>query len=269
MSAQRSQRETPVDRFGRELRSFTEGEYREADDGAPKFRGHAAVFNRRAWIGPKRFGFWEQVAPKAFERSIGEADVRFLYNHDPDALLATTASKTLRLSEDGRGLFTDADLDPDDVDAQRVIPKLRSKKLRHMSFAFETVRDAWEVLEDGTELRTLQELKLYDVSVVTFPAYDDTDAALRSHAFTVMCRNAGIDAVKERSIIRQIAEGNIPDLSRITSPEPGSSTQDPETPEPGSSTREDGSQPGSSTGVPLDIRQRRHALRACQLGLTA
>jgi HK97 family phage prohead protease len=111
------------------------------------FRGHAALFERRTWIGPKKWGFWEQVARGAFTKSIGESDVRFLINHNPDLVLARTSSETLRLAEDSVGLLADADLAPTSYGRDLAI-SLERGDVSQMSFAFEVVRESWETLGD-------------------------------------------------------------------------------------------------------------------------
>jgi hypothetical protein len=161
-----------------ERRSLTVSdlEFREDDD-APKFRGHAAVFDQETDLG----FFREQIAPGAFTKTIKDgADVRFLFNHDPDTVMARTTAKTLRLSEDKQGLLAEADLDPADVDVQRLLPKLRSGNVSQMSFAFRAVKEEWDDTEPDHPLRTLREVKLFDVSPVTYPAYEGTDAQLRA-----------------------------------------------------------------------------------------
>ena len=160
---------------------MTDVEVRETDGGGLRFTGHAAVFNSPTDLGP----FREQVAPGAFKATIRpeRSDVRFLYNHEPDSVMARTTNGTLHLREDAIGLLAEADLDPSDVDVQRLVPKLRSGNVSQMSFGFRVVKDEWEEDgDDGRELRTLKEVQLFDVSAVTFPAYDDTDAALASMA---------------------------------------------------------------------------------------
>src|SRR5690606_11377800 len=83
--------EHPVDALGR-VRWRSTLDTRAVDrreDGEPiGFKGHAAVFNSRTWIGSKSWGFWEQIDPRAFRKTLNEADVRFLINHDPNLLLA-------------------------------------------------------------------------------------------------------------------------------------------------------------------------------------
>ena len=150
--------------------------------GKVRFRGHAAVFKERTWIGPQRYGFWEEVAPTAFDRALEEGqDVAFLVDHDPAKVLARSTSGTLRLSKDKTGLVADADLA--DVTYGRDIAVLLERgDLSHMSFAFTVPDGGAEEVEqkDGTWLRRLTDVDLYDVSVVAYPAYQGTDAALRA-----------------------------------------------------------------------------------------
>jgi uncharacterized protein len=164
--------------------TLSDFEIRESDGGV-LFVGHAAVFNSPTDLGP----FREQVAPGAFKRTIGpgRADVRLLFNHEADSVMARTTNGTLRLREDHFGLLAEADLDPSDWDVQRLLPKLRSGNVSQMSFGFRAIgeSDDWwdrQPEDGGKPIRTLREVQLFDVSAVTFPAYDDTDAALNSMA---------------------------------------------------------------------------------------
>lgn len=165
----------------RRYATLTDVEVRDTDTGGLSFSGHAAVFNSPTDIGP----FREQVAPGAFKATIkpDRTDVRLLFNHNPDSVMARTTNGSLALSEDATGLLAEADLDPSDVDVQRLLPKLRSGNVSQMSFGFRVIKDDWsEPDDDGRQLRTLKEVQLFDVSAVTFPAYDDTDVALNSIA---------------------------------------------------------------------------------------
>jgi HK97 family phage prohead protease len=148
------------------------------------FTGHAAVFNS---LSVELFGFYERIAPGAFASAIGRDDVRFLFNHDGMPLARSKAGTgTLSLSEDADGLLVSAEL-PDTQLARDLAVALERGDLDQMSFGFRVARDSWadEDLElaDGTtiraQVRTLEEVELFDVSVVTYPAYPATDAALR------------------------------------------------------------------------------------------
>lgn len=153
------------------------------DGAALLFRGHASVFDS---LSLPIFGrFRERIAPGAFAKTIQEADVRFLAQHDPATVMARTRTGTLRLWEDAVGLAVEARLNPEDPDVQRLAVKLRDGNIDQMSFGFEVIRDEWTTEEihdewsDGeTPVRTLREVRLWDVSPVTFPAYEGTDAEL-------------------------------------------------------------------------------------------
>ena len=148
-------------------------------DGKVKFKGHAAVFSQRTWIGPKRWGFWEEVAPGAFARAIREDDVRFLLEHDPRWILGRNTAGTLTLKEDKVGLAVASEF-PDTSYARDAAESLQRGDLSQMSFGFIPKEERVEELEDGDMLRVLEDVELWDVSVVAFPAYEGTDAALRS-----------------------------------------------------------------------------------------
>lgn len=153
------------------------------DPAAWKFTGHATVFNTRYAIGdPMRWGWWEEFDKGAVDRALAEEqDVRLLVDHDPSKLLARTASGTLDLSKDKKGLLSEAR--PADTTVGRDVRTLMERgDLSQMSLAFVTKKDSWEALDDGSELRTILDVDLYDVSVVTFPANPDTDAEVQSNA---------------------------------------------------------------------------------------
>ena len=160
-------------------------EYREftleirADENEKKLKGYAAVFDK---LSENLGGFREKIAKGAFAKTIEKADVRLLINHE-GLPLARTKSHTLALAEDDEGLRFEADLDLTDPDVQRIIPKLRRKDLNQMSFGFYTVSDKWEhPSEKSTKesIRTLLEVDLYDISLVTYPAYPQTSVSVRS-----------------------------------------------------------------------------------------
>jgi Escherichia/Staphylococcus phage prohead protease len=156
------------------------------------FKGRAALYNKRTWIGPPKFGFWEEIAPGAFDRAVTEDDVRFLVDHDPGKVLARTSNATLRLTSDKKGLGVDADM-ADVSYARDLVVLLERGDLGEMSFAFVPGTEEWSTLKDGTDLRRLVDFaQVLDVSCVAFPAYAGTEAAMRA----VEARRT--DATKER-----------------------------------------------------------------------
>lgn len=149
--------------------------------------GYAAVFNEETNIGDM---FTEVIAPGAFTNAVGRDDVVFLINHE-DLPLARTRSGTLTLKEDDRGLYMETQLDRRDPDVQNIIYKMERGDLDKMSFAFRATKQEWD--ETGVlPKRTILEAQLFDVSIVTSPAYDGTDislCSLRDHRAAERARN--------------------------------------------------------------------------------
>lgn len=153
------------------------GEIRvQTESGRPrKLVGYAAVFNSRYQVGQ----FDEQVAPGAFTRSLQEeADVRALVNHDPARVLGRTKSNTLRLSEDDTGLRFEIDL-PDTQDARDIAELVKRGDMDQASFGFVSRTDSWSNDSEGRSVRELQDLDLFDVSIVAYPANDRTQVSAR------------------------------------------------------------------------------------------
>jgi HK97 family phage prohead protease len=126
--------------------------------------------------------YQEQIARGAATEALTRDDVPLLLNHDPSAVLARSrpgGPSTLALSEDAGGVQIEAGL-PDTSDGRDVAELLRRGDLSGMSFAFESLAESWDVRPDGTWLRTVESVRLWDVSVVTYPAYSGAAASLRS-----------------------------------------------------------------------------------------
>jgi HK97 family phage prohead protease len=160
-----------------ERRNFPVSELRAITDegGLRHITGYAAVFNS---LSENLGGFREKIDPGAFSITINADDVRALWNHDSNYVLGRKKSGTLSLSEDQRGLKIDI-APPDTQFARDLMTSIDRGDIDQMSFGFRTVADRWETVS-GEEVRTLMEVKLFDVSAVTFPAYPDTEVGLRS-----------------------------------------------------------------------------------------
>ena len=146
------------------------------DDGSLKIGGYAATFNSEA----SGLNFREVIAPGAFTRALASEDPVFLLvNHDMEGIpLASTQSGTLQLRQDTTGLYMEATLDPANPKAQELSSALRRGDMDKMSFAF-TVSPEGQTRDAG--LRTINDIeRLYEVSVVTLPAYDSTSVGMRS-----------------------------------------------------------------------------------------
>jgi hypothetical protein len=155
--------------------AYTNLELRALDDSEDGWTvsGYAAVFDSPSEPLP----WTEYVKRGAFRKTIKDgADVRLLIDHT-GVPLARTKSGTLKLREDEKGLYMEARLDPNNPDAVKMRSALMRGDVSQMSFAFETIKDAWN--KDRT-VRELREVKLHDVSIVTYPAYEETSAEIRN-----------------------------------------------------------------------------------------
>lgn len=208
---------------GREQRQLTLDEVRVRTDATGdgiKVRGHAAVWEKPAWIGPPKVGFSERFSPGAFKESInGGADVRYLFNHDPNAVLARTKSGTLKLGEDSSGLTVEADLAPTQIGRDLAILMERGD-VNQMSVGMQVLDEEWTEERGGDgnfyEQRTIRRAKLFDVSAVTYPAYEDTDAGLRQAEVARELRDArGVHVDRKRPEPVQIVPPAPPRVARI------------------------------------------------------
>lgn len=163
--------------IGKEIRCCVRPlEVRQEEKQRPRLVGYAAMFNLPSVdLG----GFVEIVRPGAFTRTLAEgADVRALIDHDSSLIIGRNKAKTLSLAEDDTGLRVEI-IPPDTQAGRDVVENVRLGNLDGMSFAFETRVQRWSDLATPV-LRELLDVDLWDVSVVAYPAYPQTDVALRS-----------------------------------------------------------------------------------------
>src|SRR5688572_7353469 len=154
-------------------------EVRASDDGK-SLEGYAAKFNTRSQL---LYGFfYEEIAPGAFARSLAESDIRALVDHDSGKVLARNKSNTLTLVEDQTGLRFSLSL-PDVSYARDLSTLVKRGDISGMSFGFMTREDKWTYSDDPSEpvLRTLLDVDLREISVVAFPAYEDTQVSVRCY----------------------------------------------------------------------------------------
>lgn len=147
-------------------------------DEPPRIIGHAAVFNA---LSEDLGGFREQISPGAFAEAIEKDDVRALWNHNPDHVLGRNLAKTLTMKEDSRGLAIEI-VPPDTQLARDLMVSMERGDVSQMSFSFSVKPNGqnWGKDDEGRVVRTLTNVRLYDVSPVTYPAYSQTEVAVRS-----------------------------------------------------------------------------------------
>lgn len=174
-------------------RRFFSAELRVDDPDNGIIEGYAAVFNQ--WSEDLGY-FREIIRPGAFGKTVKEADVRALFNHDSNYVLGRNKSGTLELAEDEHGLQFRVN-PPETGWAVDLRESIRRGDIDQASFGFQTIRDRWDQNVEPAE-RELLEVRLFDVSVVTYPAYPQTSVSARSLAdmFIARVKNGGnLDAV--------------------------------------------------------------------------
>lgn len=161
-----------MDRLYAECRAEVQGD---------RLSGHAAVFGTLARI---RNGY-EAVERSAVDAVLDRSDVRALVNHDPSKVLARQSAGTLKLATDESGLYFEIPNLPDTSYARDLRESVARGDIDGASFGFAPGKVRRSTAPDGRQVRTHVELgRLFDVSPVTFPAYEGTDLALRHMEFT-------------------------------------------------------------------------------------
>jgi uncharacterized protein len=160
-------------------------ELRDASGGGYGIAGHGAVYNS---LSENLGGFREQIMPGAFGAVLAkQPNVRALFNHDPNLVLAAVRNQTLDLSDDPTGLKYDARVSPAIAETyygKAMRAMLGDGLVTQSSFSFRVAAggDDWDEDGDtGALIRTVREFSdLYDVSPVTYPAYHAADSGLAS-----------------------------------------------------------------------------------------
>ena len=150
----------------------------EGEGAGAVIEGHAAIFDSLSQDLGFMFPFKERINKGAFKTSLEKDDIRALWNHDANYVLGRNKAGTLELTETNKGLRVRIH-PPDTQWARDLTESIRRGDVTQMSFGFVVEKETWSV-EGKEDIRTLEQVKLYDVSPVTFPAYLDTDVGVRS-----------------------------------------------------------------------------------------
>ena len=156
-----------------------------ADDGNLYIEGYFAVYGSKYWLWDDAY---ETIEPGAFDGEI-ERDVRALADHDTRLVLGRTTAGTLTLRIDDKGLWGSILINPKDQDAMNLYERVKRGDVNQCSFGFDIVEQTTDYQDDGGAVWHLNKVRLYEVSVVTFPAYEDTG---------VEARKAEINDIKRR-----------------------------------------------------------------------
>lgn len=160
------------------ISSIDDIELRIADGDKPKIVGYINKYGK--WSNDLG-GFTERVMAGAFD-SVMNGDVRALKNHEPSLLLGRTTNKTLRFKSDSVGLYFEID-PPNTTTGRDTVEEIRQGLITGCSFSFVVDKsgETWQYNDDGTAQRTITKIaQLWDVGPVSYPAYNDTEVAIRS-----------------------------------------------------------------------------------------
>ena len=182
-----------------------------ADDNVSldRFHGYAAVYGTRGAIGnPQTFGFYEEITPTAFNKTLKDnADVRFLIEHDVARVVSRRSAGSLVLNSDDHGLAVDSALDYDLSYVRDFAANVRNKNITGMSFGFRVVPGGDEWIKERSdagadvEVRKVREAALVEVTGTTAPVYTKTQAELISVAAALRSRG-DIEAIEQRAQFR-------------------------------------------------------------------
>lgn len=173
-----------INRHIKQTRSLNMKDFQARDEGEELIiEGYFAVFNSVYDMG---YGMFEEIAPGAFARTIAEDDIRALTNHDTTLVLGRNGEAgTLELKEDNIGLWGRIKINPKDSDAMNIHARVQRGDVSQCSIGFEILSEDTEFIGDTVKW-TIREVKLWEVSVCTFPAYEETGVSARKHDFDEM-----------------------------------------------------------------------------------
>ena len=185
--------------YYRQTRSVPVSFQTRSDEIGPVIAGYFAVFNNPTELWP---GCIEQIAPGAFASSLG-LDVRALIDHDTRLVIGRTVAGTLTLREDETGLWGEIKINEHDSDAMNLYARVQRGDVSQCSFGFDIVAEDYVVSPDGqTCTWTVREVKLYEVSVATFPAYDATSVSARDSDGAASLKSTRLERRKKELLER-------------------------------------------------------------------
>lgn len=184
-------------RKNRQIRTYDVRFMARSDSEEKRVEGYFAVFGPEyvLWEGAS-----ESVDPHAFDGALG-GDIRALIDHDTRLVLGRTTAGTLELRADEKGLFGSILINPDDQDAMNLYARVARGDVSQCSFGFDILDEEYTHRDDGTDHWLIKSVKLYEVSVCTFPAYQDTAVQARKAELADMNKRK-LEAWRQRMLAR-------------------------------------------------------------------
>lgn len=160
-----------------QVRNFRSLDLNANDEAAEKIiSGYFIVFNSETELYE---GCFEEIAPESFD-NVDLSDVRALIDHETSKVLGRTKSGTLTLSVDAKGVYGEIKVNENDTEAMNLYSRVQRGDVDQCSFGFNILDEEMEARDDGSYKFTIKAIELFEVSVVTFPAYADTAVEARS-----------------------------------------------------------------------------------------
>jgi phage prohead protease, HK97 family len=164
-------------------------ELNTTDEAAEKtISGYFIVFNSETELYD---GVFEEIAPESFD-GVDLSDIRALIDHDTAKVLGRTKAGTLSLNVDEKGVYGEIKINENDSEAMALYSRVQRGDVDQCSFGFNILDEEMEIREDGSYKFTIKSIELFEVSVVTFPAYADT---------AVEARNKQIESMEQREFL--------------------------------------------------------------------
>lgn len=170
------------------------GTLQTRDEETPIIEGHFALFDVETQLCP---GIFEIIDRRAFEGTLVD-DIRALVNHDTTLVLGRNKAGTLKLNTDNIGLYGEISINPADIDAMNLYHRVKRGDVTQCSFGFELLEKDLEYREDGSTHFTIKKVRLFEVSVCTFPAYPDTGVSARMEQAVEEYRKLALEAWKTK-----------------------------------------------------------------------
>lgn len=187
----------------RQVRAVTTN-FETRDEGENQYiEGYFAVFNSNYDIGE---GMSESIAPGAFDGTLAD-DIRCLTDHDTRLVLGRTSAHTFEVRQDEHGLWGRVLINRNDQDAVNTKARVDRGDVNQASFGFDILDEETEFREDGSVHWTIKSVKLYECSVVTFPAYKETNLSSRKEEKATLIKRRS-EAWKEKALKKLKGEEN-------------------------------------------------------------
>ena len=123
-------------------------------------------------------GFFEKIEKRAIDKNLNK-DIKCLFNHDTAIVLGRTGNQTVELKSDDKGLFAKVKINKNDSQAMDILARVERGDINSCSFGFSINKEEVKTDENGDTRVSISDLELYEISVVTFPAYASTNVEAR------------------------------------------------------------------------------------------